>query len=142
MKRHAALAGLSREHHFALALAKRAKSIDEGESLAGLASETAEAFAREIGPHFLIEERVVLPALGEAGQEDQAARTLEEHDALRKLADRLVMGGMDELQAFGELLERHVRFEERELFPLIESVLTQEMLEKIALETGAEGRKR
>jgi hemerythrin-like domain-containing protein len=141
MKRHPALAKLSREHHFALVLAKRAESVDEGESLAGLASETADAFAREIAPHFLIEERILLPALEEAGQKDHAARTLEEHDALRKLADRLVIGGMDVLRAFGELLERHVRFEERELFPLIESALTQEMLEKIALERGAESRK-
>lgn len=134
MKRHPALAGLSREHHLALALAKRAKQamVD--------ASEAATTFARKIEPHFLIEERILLPALEESGQAAQAARTLEEHHALRESADRLAMGGIDELRKFGELLERHVRFEERELFPLIESALAQGMLERIGQAIGAASR--
>lgn len=136
MKRHAALARLSREHHLALALSKRAKSIlgETNKAPLRLAFEMAKSFDQDIEPHFRIEERILLPALEKQGQLTLAARTFNEHNALRELASRLMIGETGEIQVFGALLEQHVRFEERELFPLIEATLTQAMLEEIQQE--------
>ena len=38
----------------------------------------------------------------------------------------------DALRELGERLERHIRFEERELFPMIEAVLPADELERLA----------
>jgi len=126
MKRHAALAKFSREHHFALVIARRAKQA------IGDAPEIALAFSQDIETHFVKEEAHLLPALEMEGQAALVARTLADHDALRELARRLAAGDPEALRKFGELLEKHVRFEERELFPLAESALTQEVLDRIA----------
>ncbi len=140
MKRHAALLGLSRDHHLALVIANRAKRASgeaDGPSQ-GPASEIAGTFYREIEPHFQTEENGLLPALEKAGQSRLVTQTLAEHKMLRELAGLLEKGGIDMLHRFGELLDRHVRFEERELFPMTESVLTEEELDGIA--SKADGR--
>jgi hypothetical protein len=67
MKRHAALQQLSREHHPALKLARLARfAADSGHALA--IAEAAEKFvgifASELEPHYLSEEKDLLPALG------------------------------------------------------------------------------
>jgi len=78
------------------------------------ADELARAF-EGLAPHFALEERVLLPALVRAGRADLAARTIDEHTDLRvALASPL---------RFAELLEAHVRFEERELFPACEELV-------------------
>ena len=45
--------------------------------------------------------------------------------------------GADDLRALGELLDRHVRFEERELFPLIEASLDEGAIGAIGAEIAA-----
>lgn len=51
-------------------------------------------------------------------------RTLSEHAELRHLIVRLQQEPLPEyLARFGDLMEQHVRFEERELFAAIELVL-------------------
>ena len=131
MKRHTSLIKLSREHHRALALAKRARQADGGaiDVQADLALEIAGIFKREIEGHFQAEENSLLPRLDKAGLEIPVKRTLSEHKALRELVAQLAEGEISRLGKFGELLAAHVRFEERELFPLAESVLTTESLD-------------
>ena len=48
---------------------------------------------------------------------------------------------VEELRELGELLERHVRFEERELFPVIEAGLDADAISRVGAEIAeAEGR--
>ncbi len=133
MKRHPGLIKLSREHHAALVLAKRAQRLgsETSEAAAPFLAEVAQAFANESEPHFLAEESGLLAALDAAGQAALAERTLADHQALRALARRLAAGDAASLCRFGELLEAHVRFEERELFPHAESILPPEVLADI-----------
>ncbi len=121
MKRHPALIQLSREHHFALLLAKRAKA--DPADRAGLAAEIASAMRHEIGDHFRMEESGLLVELERSGHDRMVNRTLSEHETLRAIAARLESGELACLRDFGEAMEAHVRFEERELFPLAESLL-------------------
>lgn len=125
MKRHPGLAQLSREHHTALMLAKHALNAasDTPDAQSRMSAEIAIAFAKELDPHFKTEERGLLPALKNAGQFEAVDRTLSDHATLRELARRIAAREHACLKDFGELLEAHVRFEERELFPLAESKL-------------------
>ncbi|NNM83221.1 MAG: hemerythrin domain-containing protein [Burkholderiales bacterium] len=122
MKRHPSLIQLSREHHHALLLAKRAKA--DAPDRERLAAEIAFAFHHEIGEHFRTEESGLLVELARAGQERLVKRTLSEHETLKAIAARLESGDLACLRDFGEAMEAHVRFEERELFPLAESLLS------------------
>ena len=130
MKRHEWLQDLSREHHLALRLAlaaKRAVAADDPAQVRAAATLCADAFDSDLEPHFVREERDVLPLLAQAGADALVARTLNEHDEMRRLAARLAarLGEADPvtLERFGELLGAHVRFEERELFEAAQTLL-------------------
>lgn len=124
MKRSEALQPLSRDHHQALKAAlglKRASEIEE-------AGRSFLAFWDGHGQqHFRVEEEVLLPLWADHGPHDDpaVARVLTDHVAIRRDVSRLRRGelGLDGLHVLGEMLDRHVRFEERELFPLIERTL-------------------
>ena len=130
MKRSTCLAQLSREHHAALVLAKRAQRIDTDdiEAARDFMIGAVASFERELEPHFRVEERGLLPQLAKTGETDRVGRTLAEHEELRGLAKRLAAHDAASLRRFGAALEAHVRFEERELFALAESRLTSEAL--------------
>lgn len=134
MKRSLPLMALSREHHAALVLAKKARALGSStadaaaiEFMRGLPA----IFASELAPHFRVEEEALLPALRRACTEAAIAaveRTLAEHVELIDLIRRAGEGDATSLAAFGARLEAHVRFEERELFPLAETLLPPETL--------------
>lgn len=124
MSRHPFLVELSRDHHHALVLGRRARrwsSGDAAELAAGWAAIRA-AYDAELAPHFADEEARVLPVVA-ARAPALVARTLEDHRAIRAF----VRGPDDAaaLRALGELLDAHVRFEERALFPAIEAALAE-----------------
>jgi hemerythrin-like domain-containing protein len=139
MKRSPELTPLSHDHHQALFVAQRLKRADEP----GEARESFLEYWRSHGRvHFLIEEELLLPgwsAADEQAEPAMAARIASEHLAIRTQARRLERGPieLDELHALGALLQNHVRFEERELFPLIESRLDAEALAGLGEEIAA-----
>ena len=126
MKRSDFLIGLSREHHSALVWAKRAqRGANVGDDAAALMHSLVTLFDRELAPHFAVEEADLLPLLQAHGTTELIARLLAEHAALRAEVVRLGEGCAAALAPFGRALADHVRFEERELFPVIESILAQ-----------------
>jgi len=140
MKRNISLAGLSREHHAVLVLAKHAQRIDTDdiEAARDFMTSAVASFERELEPHFRVEEQALLPQLAKTGETDRVGRTLAEHEELRGLAKRLAEHDAASLRRFGDALEAHVRFEERELFALAESRLTPEAL--AGVEAASRGR--
>jgi uncharacterized protein (DUF2249 family) len=139
MKRSQALISLSHEHHAALALARRAVAASRDVSATReLAAALPELFARELEPHFLIEEQLLLPPLRDAGERSRAARILDEHRQLRALGHATERSDPAGLASFGLLLEAHVRFEERELYPLAEAILPEAALAAVAACAAAE----
>jgi hemerythrin-like domain-containing protein len=126
MKREAALTDLSRDHHQALYQAMRMKRADE----AGLSEvrDDVLSFWREHGAvHFRIEEEILLPAYATVGDpaDEAVVRVLVDHVWIRERMERLESGELDvlEVHELGDRLERHVRHEERVLFPLVEDAL-------------------
>ncbi|KIG15586.1 hypothetical protein DB30_05460 [Enhygromyxa salina] len=128
MNRHESLRGLSRDHHHALVLARtllRVKADPPADPARFIAEIRTQWFA-EVSPHFSVEERELLPLSDCASQElrEHAQRIRSEHAQLRGLLEGL---GTDDLAdhsaQLGELLEAHVRFEERTWFPTLEAAL-------------------
>lgn len=126
MKRSPLLQPLSREHHTALTLAKASeRAIQSGdEALVRLACQRViRAYANELEPHFHFEEVSLLPLLRSAETQPLVERTLADHRQLRGLLDALRQNDAGALDRFGKCLSAHVRFEERELFSVLESLL-------------------
>jgi hemerythrin-like domain-containing protein len=133
MKRAEALRPLSREHLKALLAAK---SLREAGDLEDATRSFLEFWRGEGRHHFRVEEEVLLPtwAMHAPIDRPRVARMLEEHLAIRRAALRLEAGEvpLEELPEIGTLLHDHVRFEERELFPIIEEALDAEALMRLA----------
>jgi hypothetical protein len=122
MKRHPALALLSRGHQHTLAVAQRLRRATPDTAAQAVAAFLA-VWELEERQHFRLEEEVLLPSF--AGHSDPEhpliLRVLVDHLRIRCAADRLATGrSVSTLHALGETLASHVHLEEHELFPLIE----------------------
>lgn len=124
MQRHPALSGFSREHHTALSLAARAlraveHSLPERETLA---ARLGEAWDSSLAPHFAEEEATLLPWLLRQGKDIMAQRISQEHELMRRQLQEPDLASPEKLAAFGQLLQQHVRYEERVVFPLAQNM--------------------
>jgi hemerythrin-like domain-containing protein len=130
MKRHPALAPLSRDHHHALVLAQRLRRATDDDAAAA-ADAFLEHWTREERLHFRLEEEVLLPTYAAYGDPDHPAviRTLLDHVRIRRDVERLAADtDLDLLHELGDRLADHVRLEENELFPLVERALPEPAL--------------
>jgi hypothetical protein len=135
MKRIPELRDLSEDHHHSLALARKARRAALGEAglLAGdVWSEVEVHVHDELVPHFLVEETLIAPGLDAAGETALTKRLFEDHRALRECVRPGNAKSLAALGRFGELLENHIRFEERVLFETAQCVLTPESLRAVA----------
>jgi len=129
MKRHPLLQDLSREHYAALKLALRAKNAAQSGAREAVAESTAAciaAFSAELEPHFVEEELTWLPLLKKQGNTDLVRRLEHDHGELRRLATELQHPAATTLLDFAERLTAHVRFEEREMFAVLENHFSQD----------------
>jgi hypothetical protein len=127
MKRDEFIQALSRGHHRGLYVALRLRRATPDS-----AAEARRVFLlfwqTEGSKHFRLEEEVLLPAYARHRPADDPAvvRVLTEHVALRRRAADLASSeslSSSAARELGELLEQHIRHEERVLFPAIESAL-------------------
>ena len=102
---------------------RRSLPEQEAAGLAALAGAVRRELDAELEPHFAVEERVLLPALEARGETELVQRTLADHARVRALARGTWSAGT--AHELGALLEQHVRFEERVLFPRAEAVLSE-----------------
>jgi iron-sulfur cluster repair protein YtfE (RIC family) len=129
--RHPSLIPLSHDHHHGLALALRCRKQALGQikpmgtgGLRERAKEFLSFYSSNLVAHFRAEEEVLFPLLGHAapGSSMIIDELLGDHEQIRQAAAQLENGtGLAKLLFdLGDLLERHIRKEERELFPLFE----------------------
>jgi quercetin dioxygenase-like cupin family protein len=140
VKRHSALVPLSHQHHNALAAARRLRRGADGAESATEAAAFLAFFAEEAVPHFRDEEEMLFPLVsGRAEAEELILEALLQHQRLHALAaeitEQLANGQVDRdhMRIVAELLEAHTRLEERKLFPLIEQLVPEERLQRLAL---------
>lgn len=124
VKRSPELVPLSREHHEALVLARRACEPQRaGAEPAALREQVLQRWTEQFEPHFAVEEQVLLPALAAAGAEAAAATAWRQHRGLHALIALVRAGDLSALPRWGAAMREHVQFEERELFPLAQREL-------------------
>ena len=144
MKRHPALIPLSRDHHDGLVQAMRLRrAAADGDASARLATarEFVEFFRNNERVHLRAEEEELFPLFLRHVHSQPALLRLArvQHMQLegfeRKLAIAVAAGIVDRatLHAAGELLEAHIRLEERQLFPLIEELVPGDELQRLGL---------
>jgi hemerythrin-like domain-containing protein len=136
VKRSDALASLSRDHHHALVVAQRLRRATD--ATAADARAAFLAFWTEHGRlHFRLEEELLFPAYAGHGDphDPLVLRALGEHAMIRHRADALVSATSADpgvLALLGAELAAHVRLEEREVFPLVERVMSERELDALA----------
>lgn len=134
IKRSKQLTPLSREHHDGLLFSWKIKQgLNNGTQLAQLRKYALWFWQQHIKPHFFQEEKILIPYLPSG--HPMAERLKEEHDYIREL-----ILGLDEeadkqtLVILCDLLDKHIRFEERELFGYLEELLSTEKLDDVFMQ--------
>ena len=129
--RHPGLASLSQDHHHGLALALRCRKQSLGQikpigqqGLRERAREFGEFYSQILIKHFQAEEEILFPLLFSLVPESGPIidQLKKDHEQIRAANSQLAGdSGLGKiLFDLGDLLERHIRKEERELFPLFE----------------------
>src|SRR5262245_1769002 len=140
-RRHDSLIPLSREHHYGLLVCLRIRRglVSRRTDLHWLSERAEKAvrfFESDLKAHFDLEEKIVFPAMGGI---QEAASTIEEligeHRNLARLVESLCTDQGQKLasllQEFADLLEAHVRKEERVLFPCYERGMSAGQAEQV-----------
>ena len=146
MKRHPALVPLSHDHHAELVQARRlrlASGSDVHEARLEASVQYVAAFA-DTARHLQLEEEHLFPAFAACGGDSLLLdEVLEEHQELRSLAATLAgqtaagHASSETMAQLADVLEAHVRREERVLFPLIERTLGDEELRALDLSSSS-----
>jgi hemerythrin-like domain-containing protein len=127
LKRNASLRQLSRDHHSGLLLCWKIRTgLDKNVEPERIKKYCDNFFSTHLEPHFLLEEQVLYPLLG---SEAVIKRALSEHDHLRHLFKN--GEGVAALKEISLKLNEHIRFEERDIFKLLQELVPEEQLAEI-----------
>jgi hemerythrin-like domain-containing protein len=143
--RHPSLIPLSQDHHHGLALALRCRKQALGqikpmgaEGLRERAKEFLVFYRAHLVPHFRAEEEALFPLLRLAAPESEAMidELVRDHEKIRQAIPQFeAETGLAKLIFdLGDLLERHIRKEERELFTLFEQHVAGRQAETVGEE--------
>ncbi|WP_186578468.1 hemerythrin domain-containing protein [Aquibacillus kalidii] len=133
MKRHEALHPLSHHHHHALVMAQQLKKADENSSIQEMTRQVIDFWQTDGEDHFRDEEEVLLPlyAQYESVDQDSIRDMLIQHVQIRSLVQQIrgkQRPNLDTFRKLGEILNDHVRLEERVIFPMIEKAVPENYL--------------
>jgi hemerythrin-like domain-containing protein len=131
MLRDPSLIPLSHQHHNGLALGvltRRSLAADgTPENVARQAQRIVQRYELELRNHFEIEEQVLFPACGAM---PIIAELVAEHRAMEAMVAKLRTDPSREgIEEFCDLLARHIRREENELFEQIQRELPRDVLD-------------
>lgn len=141
-KRHPTLIPLSHDHHQALALALRCRKHALGQlnpgdpkAMKGVIIEIKNFFLQNLKPHFEAEEKVLFPLIQLHSSDDSEpliGALLNDHERMRKTVAALEKESELSKTLFdlGDLLDRHIRQEERVLFPIFEQAVPEAAAEQ------------
>lgn len=129
IRRHPALQPVSKEHHTGLMLCFQVrKGVREGIDHARLSAYITWFAAEHLEPHFRFEENVLLPLI--PADDPMNLRIISEHAALRTFFGRTEWNaGL--LVSFADLLDQHIRFEERVWFNFLQEHCDGSVLQKV-----------
>jgi hemerythrin-like domain-containing protein len=143
MKRHRSLYPLSSDHHHGLVEARKlslAGAPAERDSFDVLAQHFIEFWEGNLQRHFQQEEEIVLPMSEQYVAPDcpEVRETLKQHGEIRQLIAEVNRklaqhAGIEPalLKQLGDALRDHIRYEENELFPVLEACVPENVLWQI-----------
>lgn len=141
MKRVNQLQPLSRQHHLGLHVGRHAKECADNPQAITEHWQALSSYMSEMRHHFQIEDNLIVDALvPHQSSQPKVASVLnkleEQHQQLNELTAEICTSQnntvtVQQVRQLGNLLYDHVRFEERELFPMIEEYLTEDELNAI-----------
>lgn len=133
MKRNEHIVTLSRDHHFGLLFCwKIRQGLKNRTETERLTRYVDYFWSNHLRDHFEQEETILfIPE-----NDPNCLRAKEEHRSIEKLIGAIIAqnSGTEMLEELADKINVHIRFEERELFPYLESVLTPGQLENIGNE--------
>ena len=128
LKRIRELQPFSREHHHALVFCRNiGKGLSNGTVTERIKHYANYFYQNDLLTHFDDEEKFIFPILGR--DHDLIGRAMNEHRTIHQLFRKTSDTGS--LTQIKLLLDAHIRFEERVLFPEIQKVATTEQLQSI-----------
>ncbi len=138
MKRDTSLIPLSHQHHNGLALCvltDRSLANDGGPgNLRRLANKIIGRYEIELTNHFELEEQVLFPACPESLAELVAELTTEHREMERLVAALRGSATLPLLNEFTDLLRRHIRREENDLFEQAQQLIARPELDRLGRE--------
>jgi hemerythrin-like domain-containing protein len=133
IKRHATIVEFSKDHHFALLLVwKIREGLKKSIEPSRITKYAINFFDNDLIPHFKGEEEFLFSKLSKENK--LRIRAESEHENIYMMMDGLRKNPDDKdlLQKFADTLEKHIRFEERELYNYLQSTISESDLLKIA----------
>jgi hemerythrin-like domain-containing protein len=139
IKRHQAILKFSQEHHFGLLLVwKIREGLKKNIETERIALYTNFIFEKNLEQHFKEEESLLFTRIDD--KEPLKQRVIEEHQKIYLAIEDLKKGNhsTETLHNFADLLDKHIRFEERELFNYLQQHLSESQLSEIAAQHQSE----
>jgi hemerythrin-like domain-containing protein len=142
IKRNTAIAEFSKDHHFGLLLVwKIREGLKKSIELNRISRYILYFFQDSLIPHFKEEEEILFCLI----PSDNALRMRaeSEHSMFYKMVEELRNNPEDKqlIQNFADLLEKHIRFEERELFNFLQENISESGLQAVAAKLKAREQK-
>lgn len=137
LKRSKALIEFSRDHHFGLLLAwKIRKGLKIEINPERISDYVLHFYENDLALHFREEEEFLFVQL--SSDDPLRVRAENDHAQVYKYIESLRRQPVDKssLPLLADLLESHIRFEERELFPQLERALGEERLLELTIHSA------
>ena len=144
MKRANQLQPLSRQHHLGLNIGRHAKECADNPEQIAEHWQALSSYMSDMHHHFQIEDNLIIAALQpHQSTQPEVASVLDTLTTQHKLLHELTADiqasqenksdtvTVQQVRQLANLLYDHVRFEERELFPIVEKYLTEDELDVI-----------
>ncbi len=138
IKRNQNIVKLSRDHHTTLLFCWKIRNGLKNAAEPGRILKYVQYF-RDIHmvPHFKQEEEILFAPV----KDKQVQKALDDHKNILQQVELLEKDGMDiesRLMNLADTVDNHVRYEERELFPYLEELLSSDQLEEIGRQMNTE----
>ena len=133
LKRNECLVSLSHEHHHGLVFCKRLKKAEHAKENI-IKKFVNDFWVKSLAKHFETEEKLFLPVMKENALKTQF---INEHLQIKKLISEIKSTDHNVQKMalqLANILNDHIRFEERIMFPEIEKIVDAEKLKKIGSE--------
>ena len=132
IKRHENIAKLSRDHHASLMFCWKIRQGIKLDVSTERMVRYIQYFERQhFIPHFHEEEQILFAPL----KDSKVQKAIDDHVIILRAVNEISFSGKEnqqkELSKLADLVDEHVRYEERILFPYLEQKLSGEQLEKI-----------